>query len=301
MTRSSFRGPGRRGAPLGRRRARGVAAALGPHRVGGVRVRRQGLRGLPRGLDLLKERRREPASTAWQQALEEPLLVTDLVNVRYLTGFDSSNAALLVEPDGRAGCHRFPLPRGGAGGRGRRASSRPSRRRGRSGRAARRRGSGSRRDDLRTLIATICARRRRSRPARGLVEQLRAVKDEGEIEAIRRAAAISDRSSGAHGGGSSGAPSRDRLVTSSASSASRRRGARVRARSSAPGANGATPHAARARSVIEAGELVVVDMGAVGGYCSDCTRTLATASSARARGLRVCRGAAGGLAASVPA
>src|SRR5204862_754710 len=31
--------------------------------------------------------------------LEEPLLVTNLVNVRYLTGFDSSNAALLVEPE----------------------------------------------------------------------------------------------------------------------------------------------------------------------------------------------------------
>jgi len=34
--------------------------------------------------------------------LAEPLLVTDLVNVRYLTGFDSSNAALLVEPGGGA-------------------------------------------------------------------------------------------------------------------------------------------------------------------------------------------------------
>ena len=32
--------------------------------------------------------------------LETPLLVTNLVNVRYLTGFDSSNAALLVEPNG---------------------------------------------------------------------------------------------------------------------------------------------------------------------------------------------------------
>ena len=30
--------------------------------------------------------------------LEEPLLVTDAVNVRYLTGFRSSNAAVLVEP-----------------------------------------------------------------------------------------------------------------------------------------------------------------------------------------------------------
>ena len=32
--------------------------------------------------------------------LEEPLLVTNRVNVRYLTGFDSSNAALLVDPAG---------------------------------------------------------------------------------------------------------------------------------------------------------------------------------------------------------
>ncbi len=32
--------------------------------------------------------------------LERRLLVTDLVNIRYLTGFDSSNAALLVEPAG---------------------------------------------------------------------------------------------------------------------------------------------------------------------------------------------------------
>ena len=31
--------------------------------------------------------------------LEEPLLVTNLVNVLYLTGFESSNAALFVEPD----------------------------------------------------------------------------------------------------------------------------------------------------------------------------------------------------------
>ena len=34
-----------------------------------------------------------------RELLEEPLLVTNLVNVLYLTGFDSSNAALLVEPD----------------------------------------------------------------------------------------------------------------------------------------------------------------------------------------------------------
>src|SRR6185436_14836369 len=34
--------------------------------------------------------------------LDEPLLVTSGVNVRYLTGLQSSNAAVLVEPDGEA-------------------------------------------------------------------------------------------------------------------------------------------------------------------------------------------------------
>ena len=33
-----------------------------------------------------------------RELLEEPLLVTNLVNVLYLTGLESSNAALLVEP-----------------------------------------------------------------------------------------------------------------------------------------------------------------------------------------------------------
>ena len=37
--------------------------------------------------------------TRLAEQLEEPLLVTDLVNIRYLSGFDSSNAALLVEQD----------------------------------------------------------------------------------------------------------------------------------------------------------------------------------------------------------
>ncbi len=36
------------------------------------------------------------------ERLQEPLLVTNLTNVFYLTGFDSSNAALLVQPGGEA-------------------------------------------------------------------------------------------------------------------------------------------------------------------------------------------------------
>jgi hypothetical protein len=34
-----------------------------------------------------------------REGLEEPLLVSNAVNVRYLVGFSSSNAALLVEPE----------------------------------------------------------------------------------------------------------------------------------------------------------------------------------------------------------
>ena len=37
-----------------------------------------------------------------QSVLEQPLLITDLVNISYLTGFESSNAALLVAPSGTA-------------------------------------------------------------------------------------------------------------------------------------------------------------------------------------------------------
>ena len=54
----------------------------------------------------------------------DALLVTDLVNVRYLTGFTGSNAALLVHVDGDDGepsVHRRPLPRAG-----RRRSARPA-------------------------------------------------------------------------------------------------------------------------------------------------------------------------------
>ena len=34
-----------------------------------------------------------------RELLEEPLLVTNPVNLLYLTGFESSNAALFVEPE----------------------------------------------------------------------------------------------------------------------------------------------------------------------------------------------------------
>ena len=131
----------------------------------------------------------------------DALLVTDLVNVRYLTGFTGSNAALLVHADGD-GASRFctdgryrtqaaaEVPdletvidrasargAGEAGGRaGCRAAGLRVRRRHR--RRARRAGRGRRR----------CALHR----VPGLVQRLRAVKDDDEVEALRRACAVGD-------------------------------------------------------------------------------------------------------------
>ena len=64
-------------------------------------LRRPRARRLPKlALDLSEGARRMSARIERLRAsLEEPLLVTNPVNVLYLTGFDSSNAALLVEPD----------------------------------------------------------------------------------------------------------------------------------------------------------------------------------------------------------
>src|SRR5258708_23842412 len=130
-----------------------------------------------------------------RELLSEPLLVTNLVNVRYLTGFDSSNAALLVEPErarlytdfryleaakaevadevdvvqtqrslitwlganlsGRVGFESSILPWRFA-------------------------------EELREAGLELV-------PRAGLVEQLRAVKDDGELDLFRQACAITDR------------------------------------------------------------------------------------------------------------
>src|ERR1044071_2297468 len=81
-------------APLQRRRRARVAPhhGEGPRRLSrGARVARgKGRRRMSGRLDALSGR------------LELPLLVTNLTNIFYLTGFESSNAALLVEPKGGA-------------------------------------------------------------------------------------------------------------------------------------------------------------------------------------------------------
>jgi Xaa-Pro aminopeptidase len=114
--------------------------------------------------------------------------------------------------------------------------------------------------------------------AGGIVEGLRAVKDAAEIDAIRRAAKLADEafeevvSAGIVG-------RTEKQVALDLEYAMRRRGADGASFPSiiAAGEHGARPHAQPRDIPIPAGTLVVVDWGAqLDGYASDCTRTVAT-------------------------
>src|SRR3954451_18820493 len=210
-------------------------------------------------------------------SLEEPLLVTAGVNVRYLTGLASSNAALLV--DGEQGLlftafryaeaaraldgvefvqsQRFLLNT---------VAERLSGRIGFEASALNYDGWEKLRDAGLELV-----------PRRGLVERLRAVKDEGELGTIREVARITDEAFAALAEETFvGRTERD--LSWRIEQLMRENGplgvafARVGA-----GPNGALPHGEPSDRVVEPNELVVVDAGAVlDGYHSDCTRTFAT-------------------------
>ena len=110
-----------------------------------------------------------------------------------------------------------------------------------------------------------------------LVERLRAVKDEDELRAIRAAAALADEVlSRVPERGLAGRTERE--VAFEIETELRRRGAEPSFPSIvAGGANGALPHHSPGDDEIGRDTLVVVDMGArLDGYCSDCTRTFAT-------------------------
>ena len=210
------------------------------------------------------------------------LLVTNLVNVRYLTGFTGTNGACLVSPDerlfftdfryverARAEVRDFERVEGGRDLLGDLAA----RLRGRSGF-----------DDAHLSVR---AHRRLAEkagegvelvPAGGLVERLREQKDEGELRLMRAAAQIADvvyeevRERGLVGRS-------EREVARSMVRRMEDLGAEGPSFPPivAAGANGALPHAEPRDAEIPAGTLVVIDAGArVDGYCSDCTRTFAT-------------------------
>jgi Xaa-Pro aminopeptidase len=114
--------------------------------------------------------------------------------------------------------------------------------------------------------------------AAGIVEELRRSKDKTELEAIAAAAALADEVYGwILERGLVGRTERE--VRLAAEQRMRELGAESPAFPAivAGGPNAALPHHEASEREIEAGELVVIDMGAiVDGYCSDCTRTFAT-------------------------
>jgi Xaa-Pro aminopeptidase len=114
--------------------------------------------------------------------------------------------------------------------------------------------------------------------AGGLVEGLRAVKDAEELGRVSAAAQLADDAIREVLG--RGLPGRtEREVALDLEMAMRRRGAEAVAFPPivAAGAHGALPHATPRDVEIPAGTLVVVDWGAqLDGYASDCTRTFAT-------------------------
>lgn len=113
---------------------------------------------------------------------------------------------------------------------------------------------------------------------RGLVEDLRALKDPGEVDAMRRAAAVADRALEAVlARGIVGRT--ERAAAFSLHEAMLTEGAEEPSFATivASGPRGARPHHMPGADPIPADTLVVIDLGAVvDGYCSDMTRTVAT-------------------------
>ncbi|MHB8641355.1 MAG: M24 family metallopeptidase [Gaiellaceae bacterium] len=213
-----------------------------------------------------------------RKLLEEPLLVTAGVNVRYLTGFNSSNAALFVDRDRVLLFSDF-----------RYATS------------AREVAGVEFVESQRSLLVTVAERLEgvvafeataltyaahetlragglELVPRSGLVEKLRAVKDGEELRAIRAAARITDAVYAAF--------AEERFVGRTERDLAWRmeqlfheHGAHAVAFETIVGSGptGALPHGRPTDRIVESNTTVVVDAGCVvDGYNSDCTRTFAT-------------------------
>jgi Xaa-Pro aminopeptidase len=215
----------------------------------------------------------------------DALLVTHLVNVRYLTGFTGSNGLAVVAPDARRFVTDFRYverARGEVSGFEIELAANELR-------AVLARGWPER--ELRVgfedqhLSVRAHAQLRETLPARielvpagGLVEAERAVKEPGEVAAIRAAAALADDvyawllDLGVVG-------RTEREVALALEQELRVRGAEGPSFSSivAAAEHGALPHATPRDVPIPPDTLVTLDFGArLDGYCSDCTRTWAT-------------------------
>jgi Xaa-Pro aminopeptidase len=214
----------------------------------------------------------------------DAMLVTDPVNIRYLCGYDGSNGLLVARPDGAVFLTDFRYLEGVQymkdfldvqqandvvkAAAGRIAEFAP----------------GAERIGFESANMTVARHAVldeagiQSVPVTDLCENLRLVKDDPELDAIRRAAALIQ-------------PVLESLADEGLVGRTERDVAwRVRELFHEGGAEdisfptivasgeaGAQPHAVPRDVEIAAGTLVTIDLGAIlGGYCSDCTRTFAT-------------------------
>jgi Xaa-Pro aminopeptidase len=243
------------------------------------------------------ERRERLRATATERGLDA-VLVTDLLNVRYLTGFTGSNGALLLRADGgdvfgTDGRYttqaRSQVPdvellvdRGTVGALAREAV---------------RRGAGTigyeshhvTVDGLRALESVLAdAAAGGTVPGltsvRRAVEALRAVKDDDEVDALRRACAVADAALAELASEGALRPGRTELQVG------RELDARMLALGAeapsfetivAAGANSAIPHHRPDSTELRAGDFLKLDFGAtVDGYHSDMTRTVVLGEAA---------------------
>jgi Xaa-Pro aminopeptidase len=213
-----------------------------------------------------------------RESLEEPLLVTNPTNVLYLFGFKSSNAALLVEDDRARLFTDFRYSEAARAVEG--VEFEETKRALLADLAGRLSGRVGFEADFVSYAGyeTLRAGSIEPVPRRGLVERLRAVKDDDELGAIERACEITDRVF-------------ERLAEERLVGRTERdvawtieqlfhdEGAERVAFETivASGPNSARPHGRATDRQIGRGETVIVDTGCVvGGYASDYTRTFTT-------------------------
>jgi Xaa-Pro aminopeptidase/Xaa-Pro dipeptidase len=212
------------------------------------------------------------------ESLEEPLLVTNPVNIYYLFGFKSSNAALLVSPEG---VRLFSDFRYAEAARAVEGVQFEETRRGLLWDLAERLSGpiGFEADYVSySGWETLRSGSIEPVPRRGLVERLRAVKDEQELAAIKRACELTDamfeRLTEERFAGRT-----EREVARTIEQLFHEVGASQLAFESivASGPNAARPHSRAGEREIRPGETVVIDTGCVvDGYSSDYTRTVVT-------------------------
>ncbi|HET9060947.1 MAG TPA: Xaa-Pro peptidase family protein [Acidimicrobiales bacterium] len=224
------------------------------------------------------------------------LLVTHLVNIRYLTGFTGSAAKLFVTPDDAVlvtdGRYReqAALEMDCSGGA-RLVVAGDADQWTLLGELARKAGKvGLEADHVswgrQMRLAGEWAPECELVAARGLVEELRLVKDDGEIARVQAAAGVADRALQGLLSLLGERPTEAEFALA-LDSEMRRLGATKPAFDTivACGPGGAEPHHQPGARRIEVGDVVVVDFGAeVAGYRSDMTRTLVAGSGAACGG-----------------